>query len=145
MRKKGPTVLFLMETKWSIAKMRKLCFDLNFQSMLAVPSDRCSGGLGMFWKPECNLHIQTFSPNHIDVHILPNSQQPWRITGFYGRREGHRMHELWQLLRQLQARSSLPWIFMGDFNDVLHSSEKYGGLPKQLSPMLAFKEKLLHY
>ena len=55
------------------------------------------------------------------------------------------MHELWQLLRHLQARSSLPWIFMGDFNDVLHSSEKYGGLPKQLSPMLAFKEKLLHY
>ena len=134
-----------METKWSIAEMRKLCFDLNFQSMLAVPSDRRSGGLGMFWKSECNLHIWTFSPNHIDAHILPNSQQPWRITGFYGRREGHRMHELWQLLRHLQARSSLPWIFMGDFNDVLHSSEKYGGLPKQLSPMLAFKEKLLHY
>ena len=34
--------------------------------------------------------------------------------------------------------------FMGDFNEVLHSSEKHGGLPKQLSPMLAFKETLLH-
>lgn len=31
---------------------------------------------------------------------------------------------------------------MGDFNEVLHSSEKHSGLPKQLPPMLAFKEKL---
>ena len=56
-RKKGPTILFLMETKWSIAEMRKLCFDLNFQSVLAVPSDGRSGRLGMFWKLDCNLHI----------------------------------------------------------------------------------------
>ena len=75
-RKKGPTVLFLMETKRSITEMRKLCFDLNFQSVLAVLGDGRSGGLGMFWKLECNLRIQTFLPNDIDAHILPNNQQP---------------------------------------------------------------------
>lgn len=49
-RSKAPTVLFLMETKWSIAEMRKICDDLNFQSVFAVPSDGRSDGLGMFWK-----------------------------------------------------------------------------------------------
>ena len=33
---------------------------------------------------------------------------------------------------------------MGDFNEVLHSLEKHNGLLKQLTPMLAFKETLLH-
>ena len=56
-RKKGSTVLFLMAIKRSIVEMRKLCFYLNFQSALAIPSDRHSGGLGMFWKLACNLHI----------------------------------------------------------------------------------------
>ena len=143
-RKKGPTIFFLMETKLSIAKIQKLCFDLSFQSMQVVSSDGRSGGLAMFWKSNCNLHIQTFSPNHMDAHILPANQQPWRITSFYGRPEGHCKHELCQLLRHLHAKSSLPWVCMGDFNEVLHSSEKHGGLPKQLTPMLAFKEMLLH-
>jgi len=56
-RSKGPTILFLMETKRSISKMRKLCYDLNFQSILAVPCDGQSGGLRLFWKAECDLHI----------------------------------------------------------------------------------------
>ena len=64
--------------------MCKLCFDLVFQSVLVVPTDGWSDRLGMFWKAECNLHIQTFSHNHTDTHILPTDQQAWRITGFYG-------------------------------------------------------------
>ena len=143
-RSKGPTVLFLMETKQTIAEMRNLCHDLNFQSVLAVPCEGRKGGLGMFWKAECNLHIQTFSPNHIDAHILGDNQQPWRLTGFYGRPEGHRKHESWFFLRHLHARASLPWVCMGDFNEILHSTKKQGGHPKPLAPMLAFKETLLH-
>lgn len=91
-RSKALTVLFLMETKRSIAEMRKICGDLNFQSVFVVPSDGRSGGLGMFWKADCNLHIQTFSPNHIDTHILNDNQQPWRLTGFYGHPENNRKH-----------------------------------------------------
>lgn len=98
----------------------------------------------MFWKAECNLHIQTFSPNHIDAHILGDNQPPWRLTRFYGRPEGHRKHESWFFLRHLHARASLPWVCMGNFNEILHSTEKQGGRPKPLAPMLAFKETLLH-
>ena len=35
-RSKGPTVLYLIETKQSISEMRKLCYDLNFESVLAI-------------------------------------------------------------------------------------------------------------
>lgn len=32
---------------------------------------------------------------------------------------------------------------MGDFNEILQFTEKRGGLPKPLAPMLAFREILL--
>ena len=72
-RSKGPIVLFLMETKQSIAEMCNLCHDLNFQSVLVIPCEGHKGGLGLFWKVDCNLHIQTFSPNHINAHILSDN------------------------------------------------------------------------
>lgn len=62
-RSKGPTILFLIETKQNIPQMRKLGVDLGFQSVLAVPSEGWSG------MAECNLHLQTFSPNHINADI----------------------------------------------------------------------------
>ena len=142
-RSKGPTILFLMETKRTIAEMRNLCHDLNFHSVLAVPCEGRKGGLVMFWKADCNLHIQTFSPNHIDTHILSANQQPWRLIGLYGRLEGYCKHELWLLLQHLHARSSLLWACMSDFNEILQVTEKRGGLPKPLAPMLAFREILL--
>ena len=140
-RSKGPIVLFLLETKRFITEMRKLCYDLNFQAVMVVPSDSQSGGLGLFWKAECDLHIQTFFPNHIDAHIRFADKSPWRIKGFYGRPEGHQKHESWRILRHLHARASLPWVCIGDYNEILHFFEKHG--PKTLSVYVGFQRDLV--
>ena len=115
--------------------MRKLCH---------VPSDGQNGGLGLFWKADCNLHVQTFSPNHIDAHIISDNQPPCRITSFYRRPKGHRKHKSWSLLQHLHARAFMSWVCLGNFYEILQLGEKQGGNPKPLAPMLAFKETLLH-
>ena len=61
----------------------------------------------MMWKAGVDLHVQTFSLNHIDARIMNNSPTPWRITGFYGRPEAHQKHESWELLRHLHSRDSM--------------------------------------
>ncbi|XP_075638478.1 uncharacterized protein LOC142610516 [Castanea sativa] len=43
-----------------------------------------------------------------------------------------------------EARASLPWVCLGDNNEILHSEEKQGGTSKPLAPMMTFKETLLH-
>ena len=100
--------------------------------------------MGLFWKAEYDHHIQTFSPNHSGAYILSADKPPWRLTGFYRRLERHRKHESWRILRHLHARASLPWVCLGDYNEILHSEEKQGGTLKPLAPMLTFKETLLH-
>ena len=99
----------------------------------------------MLWTAETNLHIQTYSPNHIDALIFYNSNTPSRLTGFYGRPEKHKRHETWQLLHHLSSRFSVPWLCVGDYNEILVSKEKQGRIPKPLHLMLDFQEALSDY
>lgn len=83
-REKAPKILFLKETKQSMEEMRRLQDDLPYRCMLAIPSIRRCGGLALLWMEDVNLHIQTYTLNHIDALILTNPQTSWRLTGFYG-------------------------------------------------------------
>ena len=69
--------------------MMKIQVDLRYHYMLVVSSAGRSGGLAKFCKEQVNLHIQTYSQNHIDVLIVVNLNSPWRIIGFYGRLKEH--------------------------------------------------------
>ena len=144
-RVKGPKILFLVETKRSLEEMKWIQNDLPYRCMLVVPSVRCSGGLALLWMEEIDLHIQTFTLNHIDALIMDDPANPWRLTGFYGWPEEQRKQESWQLLKHLHSRHFVPWLYFRDFNEILQSEEKQGGLPKWLAPMLNFREALLYY
>ena len=67
MRGKAPNVLFLMETKQIVDEMKKIQVDLHYDSMLAIPCVRRANGLAMLWKDDVDLHVQTYSLNHIDA------------------------------------------------------------------------------
>ena len=79
-REKKPKIVFLMETKKTVDEMRKLKKDLHFTRGLVVPCDRSwggrRGGLAMLWKDDVDLHIQTYSPHHIDAIIQTNPRNP---------------------------------------------------------------------
>ena len=141
-REKAPKVLFLMEK--TVDEMRKIQGELRYDSMLAVLCVHRAGGLAMLWKEEVSLHVQTYSLNHIDARIMTDPNSPWRIIGFYGRPEDHRKHESWSYLRHLHSRDSLPWICIGDYNEILNSNEKQGRIPRPLMPMKEFRKTLLH-
>ena len=125
--------------RWNLFKQ-----ILHYDAMLVVPCVRRAGGLAMMWKAGVDLHVQTFSLNHIDARIMNNSPTPWRITGFYGRPKAHRKHESWELLRHLHSRDSMPWLCVSDYNEILSSEEKQGGLPRPPRKMEDFRQALLH-
>ena len=107
-RRKDPTILFLMETKRNVREMEPIKTELGFQSMLAVSSEGRRGGLALFWKTEVVVDTNTYSPHHIDAKVIPYSGQPWRLTSIYGYVEEQQKSETWRLLRHLRSRSTLP-------------------------------------
>ncbi|XP_031097211.1 uncharacterized protein LOC116001448 [Ipomoea triloba] len=64
----------------------------------------------------------------------------WRMTGFYGFLERGRRYASWELLRSLADKSPLPWVVMGDFNDLLFQHEKRGGNPHPHNLLRGFGE-----
>ncbi|XP_074265977.1 uncharacterized protein LOC141588432 [Silene latifolia] len=56
----------------------------------------------------------------------------WRVTGFYGWPSVNDRHLSWELLRMLGAENGdVPWICIGNFNEVLFATKMKGGTRPQ--------------
>lgn len=84
------------------------------------------------WKAEENISILSYSKNHIEVSVsLEREEKLWRFTSFYGNPKRNRRRDLWQLLKHLAIVSSLPWVLMGDLNDICSQEVKLSKLSKK--------------
>ncbi|XP_050290338.1 uncharacterized protein LOC126728582 [Quercus robur] len=138
-----PTLVFLMETKFNVEEMVEIKRKLERSQGLVVPSVRRSGGLALLWKESLLVDVQTFSPRHIDVIVTEDAgKMKWRFTGFYGNPETHKREESWSLLVSLSTRCDLPWVCMGDFNEICHRGEKTGGGERPEWQMSAFRSAI---
>ncbi|XP_062028872.1 uncharacterized protein LOC133744858 [Rosa rugosa] len=139
-----PQIVFLCETKSSsVSGFRDLHHALGFPHSKEVLSVGQSGGLGMFWNDEVNVQVRTFSAHHIDLEIGGGPGDPrWRLTGFYGYLTTAERDKSWKLLRDLRDLDSLPWVVIGDFNEILNNSEKLDGPPRAERQMRGFREAL---
>ena len=106
-------------------------------------SDGRSGGLVLFWQNGLNVTSKEVHSNFLDIRIDENSGSGWRITGLYGEPSGDRKHLTWEYLRSLQNMVDLPWIILGDFNEILMGSEKEGGALRSQRNMQNFRDALV--
>lgn len=97
----------------------------------------------MAWKEEDNIDLRSFPRNHIDVLVNgDNVNVDWCFTGFYGSPFERNRVDTWNLLRSLRANSNFPWLVAGDFNEILFSFEKVGGVSRDERRMEAFRDML---
>ncbi|XP_074356116.1 uncharacterized protein LOC141695803 [Apium graveolens] len=122
-----PDFLFLSETFSNASRIEVLRIKFGFFQCFSVDSVGHSGGLAVFWKHQVNCEISGFSRNHVDVVFNENNVASWRLSCFYGFPERHRRSNSWHFIRTLAGVSNLPWCIFGDFNDLLHQSDKTGG------------------
>lgn len=68
---KDPNLVFLMENRKKKSYLEQLHCRLIFDNLFIVPRKNLGGGLALLWSNDINLHIRTFSPQHIDAVINP--------------------------------------------------------------------------
>lgn len=51
---------------------------------------------------------------------------PWRLTCVYGEAQTGERFKIWDVLKHIRSSSHLPWLCIGDFNEVLHRSPHVG-------------------
>jgi exonuclease III len=142
-KQKKPILVFLMETKLRHDRMEAIRRKLEFPNMLAVDCIGKSGGLALLWNEEVKLEIQNYSQRHINAVIRgPEGEAPWKFTGFYGQPDVAKRHEAWALMKHLAGLVPIPWVCIGDFNEITIQSEKWGGRGRANSQMVAFQQAL---
>ena len=67
---------------------------------------------------------------------------PWHLTGFYGNPETSKRVESWKLLNSLCSISHLPWLVIGDFNEIRCAEEKEGGVARPYQQMARFNNSI---
>lgn len=144
-RRHRPDAFFLSETHLSDAKAEELKRKLGMDEMICEPSvDGRKGGLLLVWK-EVRIYFRASTLDFIDVTVEEPNGDVWRMTGIYGEPSWDCKDRTYRLLRDLQVQSSLPWTILGDFNEILFSSEKEGGALRNQSRLQAFQDALSDY
>ena len=76
---------------------------------------------------------------YIDALIdYDNGDEVWRFTRFYGHPETNKREETWILLESLKHKNQIPWLCIGDFNEITISFEKVGGNIRRAGQMDRF-------
>ncbi|XP_073367941.1 uncharacterized protein [Aegilops tauschii subsp. strangulata] len=135
-------VLCLVETQLDSARAEILSLSFGYNKSFAVSSSGRSGGLVLFWNNEIKLEIQGYSKYHIDAIMSELGTVPWRLSCIYGEAKVADRYKTWDTLRSLAGTSSLPWLAMGDFNEVLRQSEHDGVSLRSQSQMDSFRDAL---
>lgn len=82
---KRPILVFLMETLSTNSRMSYIKNKLGFKGVFTVDSLGRNGGLALLWREEVQVHINSYSRNHIDAKVsVDERSMHWRFTGFYG-------------------------------------------------------------
>jgi hypothetical protein len=109
--------------------MEKFRWMLGISNMIVQKSEGQSGGLAMSWKCGIDVELRWKGRMHIDVNITDKDGFKWRLTGIYGESKQDRREETCRLMLTLRHQSDLPWLCVGDFNEIMFSF-KQGGLPR---------------
>ena len=141
-----PNFVFLSETKLKKKAMDRAKRKMGFVYGLVVPKSDKSGGLAMLWKENINLEIMGYAVNFIDAIVTEaDLGLKWRITGFYGHPKAHKRKESWDQLKALNLKFQLPWIYFGDFNEILSMNKKMGGVQRSQRQMDEFRDAVNSY
>jgi exonuclease III len=138
----APNMLCLQETQLPNNRVEGLARSLGFPNVFVVKSSGRSGSLEIFWNSEIKVEILPYSQYHIDAIVYSSSMDPWRLTCVYGVAQVSERHKTWNLLKFLRSSTPLPWVCIGDFNEVLLREEHGGVNERSNSQIMAFREAL---
>ncbi|KAH9799959.1 reverse transcriptase domain-containing protein [Citrus sinensis] len=123
-------------------QMNNVRVELNFENCFSVSRNGLGGGLAMLWSSDIDVKIVSYSQHHIDAEICEEGGSNWRCTGVYGHPETAQKRHTWTLMKRLASLSSLPWLCFGDFNEILHLSEKKGGSARDVNMISEFRDAI---
>lgn len=119
--------VFLSETKGGVG-VDRVARKLGFEKWEGVEANGRSGSLIWLWKEEIEIKIEWKLENVICSTIKDYNQKDlWRLYATYGStRYGDKL-SFWGELTAWVEDEKLPWMMLGDLNEITEESENFQG------------------
>lgn len=139
-----PDVIILTETRLSGDRAKMIISKIGYDKFYKVDAMGFAGGLWLLWNPlTISLNIIGSSFQEIHSHAKVNNLPPFLFTALYASPIHERRKNLWNSLSSFATSLSMPWLIMGDFNDISNPNEKFGGSRANYYKMNCFNNFLL--
>ena len=89
-RAKDPSIVFLAETWVDEARLQEIKHKTEFDNLFFVERNNRGGSLALYQRNSIDVHVDTFSNNHIDSIINKGNDDEWCFIGFYGEPVSHK-------------------------------------------------------
>lgn len=128
-RKVKHVVVFLMETKVGSRRMERVSRrSFEFEKSVYVDPEGIGGGLVVWWRDVVDMSFLKISKNVIHAAMNASFLENGCYVSFvYGPPNHQNRDAFWRNMHELRPPEGVAWICVGDFNDILHHSEKQGG------------------
>ncbi len=141
-------LMAIIETKSEIPPIDTLWKSAGFDKMIYCPAKGLSGGMCILWK-SFQLTFETIAIHHIDDRFVSihytntNTGFVFYIIFVYAPPNYREKSEFWNKIQNFIQALNLPYIIIGDLNEIQCAEEKQGGAENnqtRFRRLLDFKE-----
>ena len=136
--------MIISETRISKENTLKICDTLPFNAAEMVEPVGLTGGILILW----NSGVISFTTIRKELRAIHGIIQvssnniKFAITAIYASTLHNSRLELWKIIENISNSIDLPWLCIGDFNEITSHSEKWGGRNPKQNRMLAYSEAM---
>ena len=140
----NPDILILTETRLGGDRAAELARSFPFDGFLCSNTIGFAGGIWILWKTEV-VEVGHLCSTEQEIHAsvkVRGSNSLWLISAIYASPRRSERRILWENLKIIAGLNNLPWVMLGDFNDILLCEEKWGGNRPSISRIREFRNCL---
>ena len=137
-----PSIMVISETRIGGERAERIIEGLPFDGFITTDTIGYAGGLWVLWKKddaEVTLLASTEQEIHATVKVC-SSNLTWLIFAIYASPRLVERRILWSNLSIVAKLHKLPWLLLGDFNEVLCGEENFGGRQVNINRAMEFKD-----
>ncbi|KAL7211712.1 hypothetical protein ACSBR2_014549 [Camellia fascicularis] len=141
-----PQLVVITKTRIGGDKDMTICKSLCFPNFHILEPIGFAGGIWLLWNGQ-EIHCDVISVTQQEIHAyiqVLSSPALWLFSAIYASPCFNTRKILWDNLKIFAHVHNFPWLLMGDFNEVLTRTEKFGGQPINHRRAMLFKNCLDH-
>lgn len=140
----SPSMMIITETRVGRDRAKEITDRLPFNGVVHADTVGYARGIWILWLSDV-VKVSVLASTEQEIHVVVkvhSSHLSWLISTVYASPRYRERKILWDNLNLMSTLHQLPWLLLGDFNEILSTKDKLGGRPINRYRAIKFKECL---